>query len=106
MQDFFISSLLIYKSTYIYIYIYVCTDVKYFILKCCFTACVGGMSARAAREKMYEHGSTILAKSSSSSRVFHEKDLSVDSTAQKSGEVEADMKPKGKKSVLVLRCMI
>jgi hypothetical protein len=55
---------------------------------------------------MYEHGSTILAKSSSSSRVFHEKDLSVDSTAQKSGEVEADMKPKGKKSVLVLRCMI
>lgn len=45
---------------------------------------------------MYEHASAILVKSSSSSQLSHEKDL-VDSTAHKSGEMEQDMKPKGKK---------
>ncbi|XP_021928560.1 uncharacterized protein LOC110834074 isoform X3 [Zootermopsis nevadensis] len=56
---------------------------------------LGGMSARAAREKMYEHASVILAKSSSSSLLYHEKSLGVDSTAHKSGQIELDLKPKG-----------
>lgn len=61
------------------------------------SVCAGGMSARAAREKMYEHASVILAKSSSSSLLYHEKSLGVDSTAHKSGQIELDLKPKGKK---------
>jgi hypothetical protein len=55
------------------------------------------MSARVAREKMYEHASAILAKSSSSSQLLRERDLGVESAAHKSGEMELDMKPKGKK---------
>jgi hypothetical protein len=64
------------------------------------------MSARAAQEKMYEHASAILAKSSSASRLFHERHLGVDSRAHKSGEADADVKPKGKRNSLVLRCII
>jgi hypothetical protein len=70
--------------------------IKNNLLECC-SSVVGGLSARAAREKMYEHASAILAKSSSSSQLFHEKDLGTDSTAHKNGKMELDMKPKGKK---------
>jgi hypothetical protein len=55
---------------------------------------------------MYEHASAILAKSSSASRLFHERDLGVDARAHKSGEVDTDMKPKGKGNILVLRCIM
>jgi hypothetical protein len=58
------------------------------------------MSARAAREKMYEHGSAVLEKSSSYSRLFHESDHSVGSRVEKIGESDTDIKPKGKKNIL------
>jgi hypothetical protein len=57
---------------------------------------------RAAQEKMYEHASAILAKSSSASRLFRERDLGVDSRAHKSGEADTDVKPKGKRHFFVL----
>ena len=50
---------------------------------------------------MYEHGSAVLAKSSSYSRLIHESDHSVGSRVEKTGESVADVKPKGKKNVLV-----
>ncbi|XP_069701361.1 uncharacterized protein [Periplaneta americana] len=55
---------------------------------------LGGISAKAAREKMYEHASAILSKSFSSSRLYHEKDSGAESTAQ-NAEGDTDMKPKG-----------
>lgn len=75
--------------------------VYYTVLKCCAPLCAGGMSARAAREKMYEHGSAVLAKSSSYSRLLHESDHSVGNRTEKNGESDADIKPKGKKNILV-----
>jgi hypothetical protein len=59
------------------------------------------MSARSAREKMYEHASALLAKSSSYSRLFNESDHGVGSRTEKSGELDSDIKPKGKKDILV-----
>jgi hypothetical protein len=59
------------------------------------------MSARAAREKMYEHASAVLAKSSSYSRLFQESDHSGGNRTETNGELEADIKPKGKKNILV-----
>lgn len=59
------------------------------------------MSARAAREKMYEHASAILAKSSSVSRLYHERD----SRSHKSGDASTDTKPKGKRNVPVIPCI-
>lgn len=72
-----------------------CTEHKWFL-------CTGGLSARAAREKMYEHGSAMLAKSSSSSRLCRGEDSRVHSSADGS----TDMKPKGKRSVLMLHCIM
>jgi hypothetical protein len=74
--------------------------IYYTVLKCCASLCAGGMSARAAREKMYVHGSALLAKSNSYSRLFHESDHSIGSRVEKSGELDADIKPKGKKNIL------
>jgi hypothetical protein len=73
------------------------------VLKCCAPVCADGMSARAARDKMYEHASAVLAKSSSHSRLFHENDRGVGSRTEKSGELGADIKPKGKKNILVYK---
>lgn len=67
------------------------------VLLCCVSFCAGGMSARAAREKMYEHASALLVKSSSYSRLSHESDPTVGSRIEKIGESDADIKPKGKK---------
>lgn len=50
---------------------------------------------------MYEHGSAVLAKSSSYSRLLHESDHGVGSRTEKTGELDADIKPKGKKNILV-----
>lgn len=61
---------------------------------------------RAAQEKMYEHASAILAKSSSASWLFRERHLGVDSRAHMSGQADTDVKPKGKRYSLVLRCVI
>ncbi|XP_033608263.1 uncharacterized protein LOC111866670 isoform X5 [Cryptotermes secundus] len=56
---------------------------------------LGGISVRAAQEKMYEHASAILAKSSSASWLFRERHLGVDSRAHISGQADTDVKPKG-----------
>ena len=74
--------------------------IYYTVLKCCASLSAGGMSARAVREKMYEHGSAVLGKSSSYSRLSHESDHSVGSRVEKSGESDTDIKPKGKKNIL------
>jgi hypothetical protein len=55
---------------------------------------------------MYEHASAILTKSSSASRLFRERHLGVDTRLHKSGESDADVKPKGKRNSFVLRCII
>jgi hypothetical protein len=73
----------------------------YTVLKCCAPFCAGGMSARAARDKMYEHASALLSKSSSYSRLSHESDPTVGSRIEKIGESDAEIKPKGKKNILV-----
>jgi hypothetical protein len=70
------------------------------VLKCA-PFCAGKMSARAAREKMYEHASAVLAKSSSYSRLLHKSDHSVGNRIEKVGESDNDIKPKGKKNILV-----
>jgi hypothetical protein len=64
--------------------------------------CTGGLSAKAAREKMYEHASAMLAKSSSASRLYREKD----SRAHSIGDGSTDIKPKGKRNVLILQCIM
>jgi hypothetical protein len=76
-------------------------QIYYTVLKHCAPLCAGGMTARAAREKMYEHGSAVLAKSGSYSRLFHESDHSIGNRIEKSGESDADIRPKGKKNILV-----
>ena len=50
---------------------------------------------------MYEHASALLSKSSSYSRLSHESDPTVGSRIEKIGESDAEIKPKGKKNILV-----